>query len=50
MGLARVNGALFDARRARCVVVSYDYAVLAGTQSGINHRKKNRIFQTGDHQ
>jgi len=43
-GLGRVNGALFDERRAQCVVVAYDYTVLAGTQGMLNHRKKDRIF------
>ena len=31
-GLATVNGDLFGAERARCLVVAYDYTVLAGTQ------------------
>src|SRR5690606_3273190 len=28
----------------RCVVASYDYTVMAGTQGFHNHRKKDRIF------
>src|ERR1700723_868323 len=44
-GLATVNGNLFGAERARCVVMSYDYTVLAGTQGHQNHRKKDRMFQ-----
>ena len=44
-GLARVNGDVFDDARSRCVVVSYDYSVLAGTQGLQNHRKKDRIFE-----
>ena len=28
----------------RCVVASYDYMVLAGTQGMVNHRKKDRLF------
>ena len=31
--------------RSRCVVMSYDYTVLAGTQGHQNHRKKDRMFQ-----
>ena len=31
--------------RARAVVMSYDYTVLAGTQGHQNHRKKDRMFQ-----
>jgi acetyl-CoA carboxylase carboxyltransferase component len=34
-------------RRAasRCVVMAYDYTVLAGTQGLQNHRKKDRMFE-----
>lgn len=42
-GVGRVNGALFDARAARSVVMSYDYTVLAGTQGFQNHRKTDRM-------
>ena len=44
-GVGRVNGHLFDDRKSRCVVVSYDYTVLAGTQGMKNHEKKDRIFE-----
>ncbi len=44
-GLATVNGNLFGAEKSRCVVMSYDYTVLAGTQGHQNHRKKDRMFQ-----
>jgi len=44
-GLATINGNLFGAAKARCVVMSYDYTVLAGTQGYQNHRKKDRMFQ-----
>lgn len=43
-GLGRVNGDLFDDRATRIVALSYDYAVLAGTQGQQNHRKKDRLF------
>ncbi|MGA0879199.1 MAG: carboxyl transferase domain-containing protein [Ilumatobacteraceae bacterium] len=43
-GLGRVNGDLFADRAARVVAMSYDYAVLAGTQGQQNHRKKDRLF------
>lgn len=36
-GVAEVHG-------RRCVVMSYDYLVLAGTQGYQNHRKKDRLF------
>ena len=44
-GLAEVNSDLFDESRTQCVVISYDYTVLAGTQGGQNHRKKDRLFE-----
>ena len=44
-GIASVNGDLFGARDAQCVVVAYDYTVLAGTQGLQNHRKKDRMFE-----
>ena len=44
-GIGSVNGDLFDDDRSRCVVMSYDYTVLAGTQGGNNHRKKDRLFE-----
>ena len=47
-GLATVNGDLFSGRDARCVVMSYDYSVLAGTQGHQNHRKKDRLFELAE--
>ncbi len=47
-GVASVNGDLFDADSARCVVMSYDYTVLAGTQGHVNHRKKDRLFEIAE--
>jgi acetyl/propionyl-CoA carboxylase alpha subunit/acetyl-CoA carboxylase carboxyltransferase component len=45
MGVGSVNGALFPDADARCVVMSYDYTVLAGTQGSKNHEKKDRMFE-----
>jgi acetyl-CoA carboxylase carboxyltransferase component/biotin carboxylase len=45
MGIGRVNGALFPDIDARCVAMSYDYTVLAGTQGSKNHEKKDRMFE-----
>jgi acetyl-CoA carboxylase carboxyltransferase component/biotin carboxyl carrier protein len=47
-GVGRVNGHLFDEARSRCVVMSYDYTVLAGTQGFQNHRKKDRMFELAE--
>ncbi|MEX1103549.1 MAG: biotin/lipoyl-containing protein, partial [Dehalococcoidia bacterium] len=44
-GIGSVNGSLFDEERARCILMSYDYTVLAGTQGGMNHKKKDRMFE-----
>lgn len=44
-GLAHVNGDLVAPDKARCVVISYDYTVLAGTQGTKNHEKKDRMFE-----
>ncbi|HXH23109.1 MAG TPA: carboxyl transferase domain-containing protein [Dehalococcoidia bacterium] len=46
MGLAQVNRDLFGPEKSRCVVMSYDYTVLAGTQGGMNHRMIDRMFET----
>ncbi len=44
MGVGRVNSDLVGAENARCVAMSYDYTVLAGTQGGKNHQKQDRMF------
>ena len=44
-GLARINGDLFGPDAAQCVVLSYDYTVLAGTQGYYGHHKKDRLFE-----
>jgi acetyl/propionyl-CoA carboxylase alpha subunit len=48
MGVGRVNGHLFPDAAARCVVMSYDYTVLAGTQGKKNHQKKDRMFRLAE--
>ena len=45
MGIGRVNGELFSDAGARCIAMSYDYTVLAGTQGAKNHKKKDRMFE-----
>ena len=47
-GIGRVNGDAFPDRESRCVVMSYDYMVLAGTQGFRNHEKKDRMFQLAE--
>ena len=48
-GVGSVNGDLFDEDTAQTMVMSYDYMVLAGTQGGQNHRKKDRLFELAQH-
>lgn len=43
-GLGRVNGDLFGETKSQCMVMTYDYTVLAGTQGIQNHHKKDRMF------
>jgi acetyl-CoA carboxylase carboxyltransferase component len=47
-GTARVNGDLYGETSSRCVVMSYDYTVLAGTQGYQGHRKKDRLFELAE--
>lgn len=47
-GVGRVNGQLFDEKSSECVVMSYDYTVLAGTQGHQNHNKKDRMFELAE--
>ena len=48
LGLASVNGELFPPERSRCMVMSYDYTVLAGTQGFMNHKKTDRALQVAE--
>jgi acetyl/propionyl-CoA carboxylase alpha subunit/acetyl-CoA carboxylase carboxyltransferase component len=47
-GIGSVNGDVFDEEHARCILMSYDYTVLAGTQGGMNHKKKDRMFELAE--
>lgn len=44
-GIGSVNGRLFGTEKSNCVVLSYDYTVLAGTQGAFNHKKTDRMMQ-----
>lgn len=44
-GIGSINGAYFPTEVARCVVMSYDYTVLAGTQGAVNHPKTDRMLE-----
>ena len=47
-GIGSVNGDLFDEKRARTVVVSYDDTVFAGTQGIRGHSKTDRIMEVAE--
>ncbi|CAN5771117.1 carboxyl transferase domain-containing protein [soil metagenome] len=43
-GIGTVNAGDFGPERSRCVVMAYDYTVLAGTQGMRNHQKTDRML------
>jgi acetyl/propionyl-CoA carboxylase alpha subunit/acetyl-CoA carboxylase carboxyltransferase component len=47
-GVGRINGEIFPEHASQCVVMSYDYTVLAGTQGHMNHLKKDRMFELAE--
>jgi len=47
-GVATVNAERFGVDATGCVIASYDYMVLAGTQGMVNHRKKDRLFELAE--
>src|SRR5262249_39058092 len=49
-GIGSVNSELVGAENSNCVLMSYDYTVLAGTQGQQNHRKKDRMFEIAEKQ
>ncbi len=44
-GIGPVNGSLFGKDKARCMIMAYDYTVLAGTQGFFNHKKMDRMLK-----
>jgi acetyl-CoA carboxylase carboxyltransferase component len=47
-GVGAINGEAFSSEDARCVVMSYDYTVLAGTQGVRNHKKTDRMLDVAE--
>jgi acetyl/propionyl-CoA carboxylase alpha subunit/acetyl-CoA carboxylase carboxyltransferase component len=43
-GVATINADKVGAQQARCMVIGYDYTVLAGTQGHMNHKKIDRML------
>jgi acetyl-CoA carboxylase carboxyltransferase component len=49
-GIGQVNGSLFGEDKARCMIMAYDYTVLAGTQGFFNHKKMDRMLKLAHEQ
>ncbi|MDD4860310.1 MAG: carboxyl transferase domain-containing protein [Dehalococcoidales bacterium] len=49
-GIGSVNASLFNEDKARCMVIAYDYTVLAGTQGYYGHKKKDRMIKIAHEQ
>ncbi|NIB39213.1 ATP-grasp domain-containing protein [Pseudomaricurvus alkylphenolicus] len=49
-GTGSVNGHLFGEEQSRCMVMSYDYTVFAGTQGAMNHKKTDRMLRLANEQ
>lgn len=49
-GIGLVNGSLFGEKKARCMVMAYDYTVLAGTQGYFSHKKMDRMLKLAHEQ
>ncbi len=47
-GIGAVNGSDFGEEKARCMVMAYDYTVLAGTQGTLNHKKMDRMLHLAE--
>lgn len=43
-GIGSVNESLFGDEKSKCVILSYDYTVMAGTQGAFNHKKTDRMM------
>jgi acetyl-CoA carboxylase carboxyltransferase component len=43
-GIGTINTDKYSAGKCRCMVLAYDYSVLAGTQGFFNHKKKDRML------
>ena len=49
-GIGSVNGSFFGDDKSRCIVMAYDYTVLAGTQGYFNHKKMDRMLKLAHEQ
>ncbi len=44
-GIGEINNDLFEAADAKCMILCYDYTVLAGTQGMFGHQKTDRVLE-----
>lgn len=49
-GVGTVNSSQFGEEKSRCLVMAYDYTVLAGTQGYFNHKKMDRMLKLAHEQ
>ncbi len=49
-GIGHVNSLLFGEDKSRCLIIGYDYTVLAGTQGYFGHKKKDRMLRLAHEQ
>lgn len=49
-GVGTVNSCHFGEEKSRCMVIAYDYTVLAGTQGYFNHKKMDRMLKLAHEQ
>ncbi len=49
-GIGCINAEKFGEEKSRCVVMAYDFTVLAGTQGMRNHQKTDRLLELALHQ
>lgn len=47
-GVGAVNGAFFGEEKSRCMVMAYDFTVLAGTQGLLSHKKMDRVLRVAN--
>ena len=47
-GVGTVNGTLFGDEKSRCMVMAYDFTVLAGTQGLMSHKKMDRVLRVAN--
>ncbi|HWK35914.1 carboxyl transferase domain-containing protein [Sphingomonas sp.] len=47
-GIGCINRAQFGAEASRCIIMSYDYTVFAGTQGMKNHEKTDRMYELAE--